>query len=322
MKFPLLHLFVILSVSLPVSAFAELSLPHCFSDHMVLQRERAAQIWGQADAQAEVTVRFKDQSATTKADANGHWKTQIPTGAADAQGAELTVTSHGENVKVSDVLVGEVWLASGQSNMYFTMDRVPAYEALMAKANYPGLRMFNAPLVTAEKPQADIEGQWSLCSPETVPSYSAVAFFFALKLHQELGVPVGVIKTAWGGKPVETFTSREALNTLPGTKAMVDKLMEEAATYDPPQAQAAYEKRLEQWKATMAAAKGQPAADRKRLPKKPAAPKPPLLTEGKPGVLYNAMIHPFVGYTLRGPFGIRGRAMPKWARCPMMNPFR
>ena len=316
MKFPLLHLFVILSVSLPVSAFAELSLPHCFSDHMVLQRERAAQIWGQADAQAEVTVRFKDQSATTKADANGHWKTQIPTGAADAQGAELTVTSHGENVKVSDVLVGEVWLASGQSNMYFTMDRVPAYEALMAKANYPGLRMFNAPLVTAEKPQADIEGQWSLCSPETVPSYSAVAFFFALKLHQELGVPVGVIKTAWGGKPVETFTSREALNTLPGTKAMVDKLMEEAATYDPPQAQAAYEKRLEQWKATMAAAKGQPAADRKRLPKKPAAPKPPLLTEGKPGVLYNAMIHPFVGYTMRGAIWYQGEGNAKAGAVP------
>jgi len=309
-------LLVALFLSLPASVLAELSLPHFFSDHMILQRERAAAIWGKADPKAEVTVAFKGKTTTATADDQGRWKASIETGPADAKGAELKVTSGNQSKSIVDVLVGEVWLASGQSNMYFTMNRVPAYEELMSKANYPALRMFNAPLVTAEEPQDDIEGEWSLCSPETVPGYSAVAFFYALKLHQELGIPVGVLKTCWGGKPVETFTSREALNTLPGTKLMVDKLMEEAATYDQATADAQYQKRLEEWKATMAAAKGKSAEQRKRLPKKPAAPKPPLLTEGKPGVLFNAMIHPFAGYTLRGAIWYQGEGNAKAGAVP------
>jgi sialate O-acetylesterase len=110
--------------------------------------------------------------------------------------------------------------------------------------------------VTAEANQEDIEGTWKAATPETVPDYSAVAFFFARKLHLELGVPVGVIKSAWGGKPVETFTSREALNTLPGTKALVDAMLKDEASYDQAKADAAYASKLEPWKATMAAAKG------------------------------------------------------------------
>ncbi|TDU66184.1 sialate O-acetylesterase [Prosthecobacter fusiformis] len=316
MKPYLFVLSALLSLSLPASSWAQLSLPHFFSDHMVLQRERAASIWGKAEPDAAVNVSFKGKTATAKADAEGQWRLAIETGAADAQGAELKVASGDKSIAVSDVLVGEVWLASGQSNMYFTMNRVPAYEELMSKANYPGLRMFNAPLVTAAEPQDDIEGEWSLCSPETVPGYSAVAFFYALKLHQELGIPVGVLKTCWGGKPVETFTSREALNTLPGTKALVDKLMTEAATYNQASADAEYAKRLEQWKATMAAAKDKPAEARKRLPKKPAAPKPPLITEGKPGVLFNAMINPFAGYTMRGAIWYQGEGNAKAGAVP------
>jgi len=312
---PLL-LVATLSLALPASLLAELSLPHFFSDHMVLQRERAAALWGKASPKAEVTIEFKGKTAATKADAKGQWHTAIETGAADAKGAVLTVKSGADSVTINDVLVGEVWLASGQSNMYFTMNRVPAYAELMSKADHPGLRMFDAPLVTAVEPQDDIAGEWTLCSPKTVPGYSAVAFFFALKLHQELGIPVAVLKTCWGGKPVETFTSREALNTLPGTKAMVDKLMQEAAAYDPGKAKAAYAANLEKWQATMAAAKDKSAEERKRLPKKPAEPKPPLETEGKPGVLFNAMIHPFAGYTMRGAIWYQGEGNAKAGAVP------
>lgn len=316
MKLRLLLLSAALLLSQPSGVFGQLSLPHFFSDNMILQRDRAAAIWGKAAPDAEVNVAFKGKTATVKTDAEGNWRTEIETGAADAKGAELKVTSGEQTLSVKEVLVGEVWLASGQSNMFFTMNRVPAYEAMMSKADYPALRMFNAPLVTAEEPQQDIAGEWSLCSPETVPGYSAVAFFFALKLHQELGVPVGVLKTCWGGKPVETFTSREALNTLPGTKLMVDQLMREASTYHQATADAQYEKRLADWKALAAAEKEKPAALRKRLPKKPAAPKPPLLTEGKPGVLFNAMIHPFVGYTLRGAIWYQGEGNAKASAVP------
>jgi sialate O-acetylesterase len=290
----------------PGLLFAELSVPHFFSDHMVLQRERAAAIWGKANVGAEVSVAFKGKSASVKADADGKWRTQIETGMADATGAVLTISAGADKLEIKDVLVGEVWFASGQSNMFYTMNRSPEYAALIAESNHPALRMFNAPLVTSEENQEDIEGAWKAATPETVADYSAVAFFFARKLHLKLGVPVGVIKSAWGGKPVETFTSREALNTLPGTKALVDAMLKEEAGYDQAKADAAYAAKLEQWKATMAAAKGKADVDRKRLPKKPDAPKRPLLTEGKPGVLFAAMIHPFVGYTMRGAIWYQG----------------
>jgi sialate O-acetylesterase len=290
----------------PGLLFAELSVPHFFSDHMILQRERAAAIWGKADAGAEVSVAFKGKSASAKAGADGKWRAEIETGAADASGAVLTISAGKDKIEVQDVLVGEVWFASGQSNMFYTMNRSPEYAGLIAESKHPALRMFNAPLVTAEANQEDIEGSWKAATPETVPDYSAVAFFFARKLHLELGIPVGVIKSAWGGKPVETFTSREALNTLPGTKALVDAMLKDEASYDQAKADAAYATKLEQWKATMAAAKGKSAEERKRLPKKPDAPKRPLLTEGRPGVLYAAMIHPFVGYTMRGAIWYQG----------------
>ncbi len=295
---------------------AELSVPRFFSDHMVLQRERAAAVWGKADPGSEVTLSFKGQSATAKTGADGKWRAQIETGAADAAGAVLTIASGEEKIEIKDVLVGEVWFASGQSNMFFTMNRVPAYEPLIKESNHPGLRMFNAPLVTAEENQDDIEGEWTAAAPETVPGYSAVAFFFARKLHLELGVPVGVIKSAWGGKPVETFTSREALKTLPGTQAMVAALMEEEKRFDAVKAQAAYEVKLKQWQATMAAAKGKSSEERRRLPKKPDAPKRPLLTEGKPGVLYAAMIHPFTGYSMRGAIWYQGEGNAKPGAVP------
>ena len=290
----------------PSLLLAELKVPHFFSDHMILQRESAAAIWGRADAGAAVTISFKGKSATAKAVADGKWRAQIETGAADAKGAVLTILAGKDKIEIQDVLVGEVWFASGQSNMFYTMNRSPEYAGLIAESNHPALRMFNAPLVTAEANQEDIEGTWKAATPETVPDYSAVAFFFARKLHLELGVPVGVIKSAWGGKPVETFTSREALNTLPGTKALVDAMRKDEASYDQAKADAAYASKLEPWKATMAAAKGKSDEERKRLPKKPDAPKRPLLTEGRPGVLYAAMIHPFVGYTMRGAIWYQG----------------
>ncbi len=295
---------------------AELSVPHFFSDHMVLQRERPAAIWGRADANAEVRVSFKGKAATTKAAANGKWRAQIETGAADARGATLTISAGAEKLEIQDVLVGEVWFASGQSNMFLTMDRVPEYAGLIAESKHPALRMFNAPLVTAVEPQEDIAGQWTAAAPDTVPGYSAVAFFFARKLHLDLGIPIGVIKSAWGGKPVETFTSREALNSLPGTKALVEAAMKDDVEFDAAKAQAAHVTRLAKWESTMAEARKTPADQRGRLPKKPAPPKRALDTEGRPGVLFNSMIHPFTGYTMRGAIWYQGEGNAKAGAVP------
>lgn len=307
----------VLALSISLSAAAEtLSLPHFFSDHMVLQREATASIWGKAAPGAEVEVSFQGKSGKTRADGDGAWRTTVATGPADAEGSDLAVRSGDESLVIADVLVGEVWLASGQSNMVFTMDRVEAYAGEIAEADYPGIRFFLAPMVTAVEPQDDIEGEWSLCDSGSLPGYSAVAYFFAKKLHEELGVPIGVIKTAWGGKPVETFTSREALNALPGTRALVEAAVAADADYDPAQARSFHEKRLAEWETSLAAWRKKPENERGRPPRKPAPPKRPLDTEGKPGVLFNSMIHPFVGYTLRGAIWYQGEGNAKPGAVP------
>ena len=194
--------FLILLLASPV--FAEISVPNFFGHHMVLQQGGKAKLWGRADAGASVTVSFKNAQSATKAGHNGKWSVEIGTGMADSKGADLTITSDNDTLTIKDVLVGEVWLASGQSNMAFTVSRSDNATEEIAAADYPGLRMFNAPSVTAAEPMENITGSWSLTSPETTGSYSAVAYYFARKLHKDLGVPVGVIKTAWGGKSLHT----------------------------------------------------------------------------------------------------------------------
>ncbi|QDT05396.1 hypothetical protein K227x_37960 [Rubripirellula lacrimiformis] len=298
------------------AAQAELSVPNFFSDHMVLQRDRPAEIWGKATAGSEVNVQFKGNRSTVVAGPDGRWRVGVETGKADAAGADLTIQSGSHRITIHDVLVGEVWFASGQSNMVFTMNRVPAYADVIAKSDYPQIRMFNAPTVTAVTPQEDIDGQWTLCSPKSMPGYSAVAFFFARKLHEELGIPVGVIKSAWGGKPVETFTSRAALDSLPGTKALVDAMDKADANYNEAKAQVAYRSRLDQWEADAREQRKLPADQRKKLARKPTKPKRPLDTEGKPGVLFNSMINPFAGYTIRGAIWYQGEGNAKPGAVP------
>lgn len=295
---------------------AELKLPRFFSEGMVLQRDRDAAIWGHATAGAEVTVTFKGKTSTATPDETGRWRAAIPTGDADPVGAVLSVSGDGGKVEIADVLVGEVWFASGQSNMFYTMERNADYAGLIAGTDLPGLRFFNAPLVTAVEPQEDIEGTWQRSTAETVPGFSAVAFFFARKLHLDLGVPVGVIKSAWGGKPVETFTSREALNTLPGTQEMVDKMLAEDRSYNDAMAQEAYQKRLAEWTEKMKANRGQPQSERAKAGKRPTPPKRPLDTEGRAGVLYNSMIHPFAGYTMRGAIWYQGEGNARFEAVP------
>jgi sialate O-acetylesterase len=305
-----------LSAFLGQAAEGALSLPHFFSDHMVLQREAPAAIWGTSAPNTKVSVSFKEEEGSTKSDADGRWRTTIETGKADAKGAPLTVQAGDQSVTIEDVLVGEVWLASGQSNMVFNIGRSEANADTVAKADYPGLRMFLAPMVTAADPQEDIEGEWLLASPETVPQFSAVAFFFARKLHEELGVPVGVIKSAWGGKPVETFTSRVALKTLPATKARVDLLLSADAKYDPETAQKAFDDNLAAWEAKAVEWRKLPKKERGKMAKRPTPPARPLEKEGQPGVLFDSMIHPFVGYTMRGAIWYQGEANAKVGAVP------
>jgi len=293
------------------SLHAELSLPNFFSDHMVLQRDKPAAIWGTANPGAKVTLNFAGQDAGTKADGKGAWKITLQPLKTNAKGQKLTVKAGRETKTINDVLVGEVWFASGQSNMAMPVTNTHQAKEDIAAANLPGIRMFLADLNPSATPQANIGGAWNVCTPETVSKFSATAYFFAAALHRELKVPIGIIRSAWGGKPVETFTSREALASIPEGKVQVDALDKAAAGYDPEKAKKQHKAALEKWEKALAAWKAKPADKRGRPPRKPPIPRNPAATEGKPASLYNGMIHPFVGYTMRGAIWYQGEANAK-----------
>ncbi|NOU36565.1 MAG: sialate O-acetylesterase [Kiritimatiellaceae bacterium] len=192
---------------------AELSLPAVFSDHMVLQRELSVPVWGKADPGATITIQFADQTKTVVAATNGKWRANLAPMPASSESRELIVSSSIGNQKstFNDVLVGEVWLCSGQSNMQMPMEgwsNSPCEnaEASIAAANYPQIRLFNTPLVPSATPLETVKAEWNICTSETVKSFSATAYYFGRKLHQDLNVPVGLLLSAWGGTRIEPWT--------------------------------------------------------------------------------------------------------------------
>jgi sialate O-acetylesterase len=190
-------------------ARADVRLARVFGDSMVLQQQTQAAVWGWADPEEEVTVSLGEANATSKAGADGKWLAKIQTPAA---GGPFTLTVKGKNeITLKDVLVGEVWIASGQSNMEWTVAQSANPQEEAAGAKFPQIRMIKVQKIPAEKPLDDIQGEWKVCTPENAPQFSAVGYYFARHLHQQLNVPVGIINTSWGGTICEAWTSREAL---------------------------------------------------------------------------------------------------------------
>jgi sialate O-acetylesterase len=194
---------------------AGLSLPSVFSDHMVLQRERPVPVWGKADPGAAITVEFAGQKKTATAGADGKWRVDLDPLAASSEPRELEVSSNLKseivNRKFSDVLVGEVWLCSGQSNMEMPMAGwlpecpIDNSSAEVAAANYPLLRLYNTPQAFSAAPKEKIDSHWNVCTPGTVKPFSACAYYFGRKLHQDLNVPVGLLLSCWGGTRIEPW---------------------------------------------------------------------------------------------------------------------
>lgn len=310
----LLVLFAL--TALPCSpGMAELKLPTFFSDNMVLQREKPIAIWGWADANSKVTVAFAGEVQSATTDATGKWSLQLPPLKARNEGSSLVVECKSDRLEVKNVLVGEVWFASGQSNMDFLLFKTHEAEQDIAAANHPGVRMFLAANTPAATPQADIRGSWHVSTPESAGKFSAVAYFFAKRVHEETGVPVGVLKSSWGGKRSECFTSRKAMLSNEHGKKMIAELDQLATQFDANKSNKAYEKALAAWKEKSAAVrafnKGKAQAERKRVPRQPKKAKPVYENERNPTVLYNGMIHPFVGYTMRGAIWYQGEANAK-----------
>lgn len=289
-----------------VRLHAEVRLPAVISDHMVLQTETSATIWGWADAGEEVTVTIADQKQTAKAAADGTWRVKF--GPLKASAEPQTLTVKGSNtLTIKDVLVGEVWLASGQSNMEMQIKgklhgSVVNADEEIAAAKFPQIRMFMHAVpfaiyelpVPPDQPAADRPGRWVVCSPETVADFSAMGYFFALDLHRQLGVPVGIVHASSGGTPIEAWTSLSVQEADPTLKPLLDDWKKRLTNFDPATEQKSFLDKKKAW-----------LKQRSEVVKRgEAAPKAPLpfknLRVMTPGGLFNGAIAPLIPYSIRG----------------------
>lgn len=197
-----------LGLGLAAPARADVKLPAVIDSHMVLQRERPLPIWGWADPGEEVTVTLAAQKASAKADEKGRWKVTLQPMKAD--GKPHTMIIVGKNkIALDDILIGEVWLGSGQSNMEWSINQSQKSKEYTAEADRPTIRLFQVPKVQAPAPANDVKAKWEVCSPKTVGRFSAVLYHFGVRLQKELGVPVGLINSSWGGSPIEPWLVEE-----------------------------------------------------------------------------------------------------------------
>lgn len=280
------------------SASAEVKVPAMFSDGMVLQRGMKVPVWGTGRDGEKVTVSFAGQTLQTTAE-SGKWRVELAPLEASSQPADLSIA--GENtLRFSDVLVGEVWVASGQSNMDFSLKHASTGSEAISKAGNPNLRLFKVVYRTAETPSSELEGKWDAASPESAANFSAVAYFFGRDLQRELNVPVGVIQTSWGGSPAEAWTASEDLDELPGWPQKMASLN---ASLKHPKA-AEYRKKWGEWQVAFRKAKmaGEPS------PK--FNPRPPITPESMrwPTGLFNGMIAPLQPYAIRGVIWYQGES--------------
>jgi sialate O-acetylesterase len=250
------------------ATMADVRLPSLVSSNMVLQRNKPLHIWGWADEGEKITVRFRDKSYQTVAK-KGQWELFLPMQVA---GGPYTMTITGKNtITLDNILIGDVWVASGQSNMEMPLKgwgKVLNYEQEIKAADYPEIRFFQAKHVTSTAPQDDIkawDGNWQPCSPQTVPEFSSVGYFFAREIYTHEHIPVGIIHSSWGGTVAEAWVSGESLKKMPAFADTV-KALQSLAT-----------------------------------PQSPQNPNKTML-------LYNAMIHPLLPYAIKGAIWYQGES--------------
>jgi sialate O-acetylesterase len=283
----------------------ELSLASIFSDHMVLQRDKPVPVWGWAEPGDHVTVEFAGQRRSGKAGADGKWLVRLDPLTANAIPAALTVNSakSGGPLAVADVLVGEVWLGSGQSNMAMQVARAAHFDREKAAANLPLVRMFREDSKGAAEPQQRATGSWAVCTPDTVGSFSATLFFFGREIHSALGVPVGLVNSSVGGTPIEAWIDLAAQQAVPALSPYLAMIERERAAFDREAVRKKHEQAVAAWeeKARAARQAGKPVPDR---------PRNPFFRHESSAVagLYNGKIAPLVPFALRGVVWYQGEA--------------
>jgi len=273
------------SVGLTAPAAAAVNLPNVFGDHMVLQRDQPNRVWGKASPGEAVKVEIAGQSHNATADEQGNWQVTL-TPLQVGEPLELVVSGENE-IRFRDVLVGEVWVCSGQSNMQWSIAQSENAALVTVAANTPQIRMINFPQVGSQEPIWTHDRKWQVCSPETVSGFSAVGYFFARQLHQTLGVPVGMINNAWGGSAAEAWVDRDL---LAATESMAPLL----------QRWQAMETRYEQLtaKADRTPEETQELTNLQRQ----------MGGNHRPGNIYNGVLKSHLGYGIRGAIWYQGES--------------
>ncbi|HTV13872.1 MAG TPA: sialate O-acetylesterase [Acidobacteriaceae bacterium] len=292
-------------------AGAEVTLPHLLSDHAVLQRENPIHIWGNADPGEVVTVHFHNQTRTAVADGLGKWSLWLMP---EKAGGPYTLTATGSvggvGVTVSDILVGDVWLASGQSNMEMPLAGFPNSAVLkngaeeIAHATLPTVRLLRVEETASEFPMNDVSATWTECNPETAAKFSAVAYFFGREINAKEKVPVGLIDTTWGGTPVEAWISLMGISA----DASLMPLFRSRALFAQDLADEPAVRAKEKRERDAAEAAHQPPPEQHWHPN-PAS--------WEPAALYNGMIAPETQYTIKGVIWYQGEANTGPERAPL-----
>ncbi len=294
---------------LPCEASAGLRLPHIFGDHMVIQRDQPIRVWGWAVPDSEVRVRFAERDLTVRADTDGTWLMALEALPATSRAQSLIVTSKGETAAYDGIVIGDVWLLGGQSNMEDVLESIYHGDLEVASAHYPNIRLMTIPQEAGPKPLDDIarlnefnawtnryeqKGSWHPCTPKSVHQFSAIGYVFGRRLHQVSGVPIGLIDASRGGTTAEAWTNRSHLQDLDQAKALMADWDARAQAYD---AEASLQRRIEQWKI---------ASERRKKEGKQPHPKPtqpdqdPATDRNNPGGSFNGMIAPFADLNIKG----------------------
>lgn len=296
----LLTLFIA-ALTVGGTATAELKLAAMFSDSMVLQRDQPVKLWGWATSKSEIKVAIDERQLIVKTDDSGKWSTSLS--ALPAGGPfTLTISGDGGNLTIKDILVGDVWLCSGQSNMAMTVARSKDFDKEAANAKFPQIRMFKVTSGHSIEPTETCSGEWTVCTPDNVGNFSATAYFFGRRLHKELDVPIGLINSSVGGTSVESWTSMPAQSNVATIKPRLDAWKTDDTNFNATAAQANYDKALARWKTKAADAK----TNGTKVPRKPSLRSAPRNDRNYPANLFNGKINPLVGYTIKGAIWYQG----------------
>ncbi len=288
---------------------AAVTLPTLVTDHMVVQRDLPVHVWGKANPGEAVSVNFRGETGTAVTDDLGQFHVYLAPGAA---GGPFEMRVKGTNeIVLKDILVGDVWVAAGQSNMEWPIRWAGAPEVEMAGARHPRIRLFRAMHRVSEYAFDELYGTpWAECGPETVADFSAVGYHFGRNLQEKLGVPIGLIQMAWGGTPIDSWTSYGALTA---DASLMPALAEWASMMrDHPEALLRYHQEAKRWEAAAARAKAAGMAFKEPAPAKPVGPEGPW----KPGVIFNGMVAPAAHYPIRGVIWYQGESNTALTRAP------